>query len=101
MPVALRFLVDALELFFELIQVLVGKFLKIDKFIAGFGERANDLIQLQVDRFGVPVLCVLNQEHHQESDDGCASVDDELPGVREMKSRARYRPDRDDEQREK
>ena len=39
-------------------------------------------------RFGVAVLRVLNQEDHQESDDGGGGVDDQLPGIGEMKSRA-------------
>ncbi len=41
----------------------------------------------------VPVLGVLNNEDHQESDDGRPGVDDELPSVREMEHRAGNGPD--------
>ncbi len=43
-------------------------------------------------RFGVAVLSVLDQEHHQKSDDGRGGVDDELPGIGKMKSRAGEQP---------
>ncbi|MNN47243.1 hypothetical protein D3C81_1616550 [compost metagenome] len=36
-----------------------------------------------MDRDGVLVLALLDQEHHQEGDDGGAGVDDQLPGLRE------------------
>jgi hypothetical protein len=32
-------------------------------------------------------LCVLNEEHHQEGDDRCGSVDDQLPSVVVMEVR--------------
>jgi hypothetical protein len=34
-----------------------------------------------VDDVVVPVLGVLNQKNHQESDDGRRRVDDQLPGI--------------------
>jgi hypothetical protein len=34
---------------------------------------------------GIAVLRILDQEHHQEGDDGGRSVDDQLPGVIETK----------------
>jgi hypothetical protein len=37
--------------------------------------------KLELKRHRVAVLCVLNQEHHQERDDRRSGVDDELPGV--------------------
>src|SRR4029453_2486078 len=33
-------------------------------------DRPNELVQLQLNRASVPVLRVLDQEHHQEGDDG-------------------------------
>ena len=53
-----------------------------------------------MDRFGIPVLRILNQEHHQESDDGCAGIDDQLPRVGKMKGRSEQRPDRDNKNRD-
>jgi len=48
-------------------------------------EGADDLIQFQMARFGVAVLGVLDQEHHEKSDDGCGRINNELPGIGEMK----------------
>ena len=42
--------------------------------------------------FGVAVLCVLNEKHHQKRNDGCASINNELPGVGKMKGRAGHAP---------
>jgi hypothetical protein len=50
-----------------------------------------------VHGFGVPVLRILNEEHHQESDDGSAGVDNELPRVRKIEHRTGNGPDGDDE----
>src|SRR5436305_12485810 len=43
--------------------------------------------------FGVPILGVLNQKYHKESDNGRGGVDDQLPRVGEMKSGASEEPD--------
>ena len=40
----------------------------------------------------VAVLALLDQEHHQEGDDGGTGVDDELPGVAEVEDRPAGRP---------
>src|SRR4030095_5310354 len=47
--------------------------------------------------FGVAVLRVLNQEHHQERNNGCSGVDDQLPRVGKMKSGPGNEPDGDDD----
>src|SRR2546430_883885 len=46
-----------------------------------------------MNSFGISVLSVLNQEYHEEGDDGCGSVDDQLPSVGKMKSGASDEPD--------
>src|SRR5215510_1193616 len=46
-----------------------------------------------MDCFGIPVLCVLNQEHHQERHDSRRSVDLELRGI----IKEEYRPCRSPE----
>jgi hypothetical protein len=43
-------------------------------------------------RFGVAVLGVLDQEHHQKGDDGGSGIDDELPRIGKMKSGAGEQP---------
>ena len=48
-------------------------------------------------RLGVAVLCVLNQEDHQEGDDRRTGIDDQLPDVGKMKGRSGQRPDDDDQ----
>lgn len=49
---------------------------------------AYQFVQFDLNRFGVAVLGVLNQEHHQKRDDGGSCVDDQLPCVAEVKQRA-------------
>ena len=44
-------------------------------------DREDEFGQLELQRHGVAVLRVLNQEHHQERHDRGRGVDDELPGV--------------------
>ncbi|MNP10637.1 hypothetical protein D3C76_1027930 [compost metagenome] len=43
----------------------------------------------------VAVLGVLDQEHHQEGDDGGRGVDHQLPGVVEVEQRPGNRPSQD------
>src|SRR6266480_5273826 len=95
--IVLRFSADALELFFELFQILVRKLFKIDQFISRAFDGTNDLIKFQMNGFGIAVLGVLNQEHHEEGNDRGGGVDDELPGVGKMKSRPSEAPHGDDE----
>ena len=62
--------------------------------------RENQRVELDLQRGGVAVLRVLNQEHHQERDDGGRCIDDELPGVAEAEERPADRPDDDRRERE-
>src|ERR671927_112636 len=59
--------------------------------------RSDQFIQLQLHRSTVPVLGVLDEEHHQESDDGRARVYDQLPGVAEPEYGTGDSPNQDDE----
>jgi hypothetical protein len=95
--IVLRFSANALELFFELFQILVRKLFKIHKFISRAFDGANNLIKFQMNGFGIAVLGVLNQKHHEEGNNRRSGVDDELPGVGEMKSRPSEAPHGDDE----
>jgi len=38
------------------------------------------------------VLGILDQEYHQKSDNRCTSVDNQLPGVREVENRPGDKP---------
>src|SRR5436190_7977413 len=82
------------------LQVLFRQRFHFDQSIAGAVEGGDDLVQLEVNGERVLVLGALNQKHHQERDDGRSSVDDQLPGVREMKDRPQNRPPGNDGQRE-
>jgi hypothetical protein len=61
-------------------------------------QRADDLVELHVQRFAVAVL-LLDEEDHQERDHRRPRVDHELPSVTEMEIGPRRRPRRDDEDR--
>jgi hypothetical protein len=50
-------------------------------FKARLVDRLYDLIELEVNRARIPVLCILDQEHDQKCDDSRAGIDNELPGV--------------------
>ncbi len=69
------------ELFFEILKLLIGKVLEIDKFIARSFDRSNEFVQLQMHCFSVAVLRVLNQKDHQKRDDRRGRVNDQLPSV--------------------
>jgi hypothetical protein len=46
---------------------------------------ADYLIEFDLQCLGVPVLRILNKEDHQESNDRCTGVNDELPCIAEVK----------------
>ena len=65
---------------------------KSHKRIVRFAD-ANEFVQLHLNRGGVTVLRILDQEHHQKRDDGRTCVDHKLPSIREPEERAGNRPD--------
>ena len=81
------------------IELFLGFVLQVHRRVARALGGADQLVELQVQRLGVAVLGVLNQEHHQEGDDRRPGVDDQLPGVGPAEQRPGDRPD--DEQRER
>ena len=85
----LVFLGDSIEFF-------VGEMFDVDHLILRGGDGVDELVQLEIDGAGVPVLGVLNEEHHEKGDDGGAGVDDELPGVGVVIDGAGDRPGKDD-----
>src|SRR4029453_15406185 len=60
------------------LELFVREALDVDEPVARALHRRDQLVQLQLDRVGVLVLRLLDQEDHQEGDDGRAGVDDEL-----------------------
>ena len=61
-------------------------------------DSADEFIQLQVHRLAVPVLRVLDEEHHQKGYDGGRCVYEELPRVAETEDRPRHPSGQDDQQ---
>lgn len=100
MTIVLGFHAQTPELLLQFFQFVIGEFLKIDKFISRAFDRANDLIEFQMKRFGIAVLRVLNNKYHQKGDDGGACVDNELPCIGKMKDGAGREPDRDNDKRD-
>ena len=86
---------NAFELALDLFQLLVSAILQIDQLVPRPFLRADQLIELQVQRLGVAVLRVLDQEHHQERHDRRPGVDDQLPRIRKVKERSRGQPSHD------
>ncbi len=77
----LRALADFRKLAFNFFEFVVGELFQIDEVIASTVKCADEFIKLQVHGFGVAVLGVLDQEHHQKCDDRRAGINDQLPRV--------------------
>src|SRR3984957_4767525 len=56
----------------------------------------DQLVQFQVNCPRIAVLRVLDEKHHQKGDNRCASIDDQLPGIRIVKDGTADRPDQND-----
>ena len=62
-------------------DVFVAEVLKANIVAASAFGGANQLVKFELNGFAVAILCVLDEEDHQEGDDGGACVNDELPCV--------------------
>ena len=69
-----------LALVADFLKLVIGEMFDPDKGIMRRAD-ANEFVQLDLNGGAIAVLRILDQEHHQEGDDGRARVDDELPGV--------------------
>src|SRR5690606_39232829 len=65
--------------FGDLVELFLVQVLDIDEFFAGALQGHEQFIELDVQRAAVLVLVLLDQEHHQEGDDGGSGVDHQLP----------------------
>ncbi len=81
----------------DFLELEVAQAFYIDHLVASRIDGADELIELEIDGAGVAVLGVLDEEDHQEGDDGGAGVDDELPGVGVVEDGAGERPGDDDQ----
>src|SRR5215210_1833391 len=57
---------------------------------------SDQFVKFQLHGSTVPGLCVLDQEYHQERDDGRAGIYSQLPGIAEAKQRAANSPNYED-----
>src|SRR4051794_30954612 len=60
---------QALELLLELRDLGVWQLLEREEAVARIGRGPDELVELQMDSGGVPVLRRLNEEDHQKCDD--------------------------------
>src|SRR5688572_15924457 len=76
----------------EGLEIVFIELFEVDQRVVRTLRRANELVQLHLDRLGVAVLSALNQEDHQERHDRGCGVDHQLPGVAEAEDRTADRP---------
>jgi len=79
----------------------LAKALDVDEAIARALEGGNNFVELKLDGEGVLVLSALDEKDHQEGNDSRSGVDDELPGVGEIKERPCNQPGGDQKNRER
>lgn len=80
------------------LELLLFKFLQVQQLVTGTLCGARNGIDHDLKSRRVPVLAVLNQEHHEERDDGRAGVNHQLPRIVELEEWSGQCPDNSDEQ---
>ena len=58
-------------------------------------NRTDQLIELYLHRFRVPILRILNEKDHEKCDNRRAGIDDELPCIAESEKRPHNGPEKD------
>lgn len=72
------------KLLVELAELVFHVFLDIDQLVARRARRLDELVEFELDRMRVAILRVLDQEDHEEREDGRAGIDKKLPRSREL-----------------
>src|SRR5712691_7896620 len=72
---------EGLILRLESVKGFLFQLFEIEQSVVGALGCPDEFVELDLDRFRVAILRVLNQEHHQKRDDRSAGVDDQLPCV--------------------
>ena len=65
----------------QLFDLFVVEFLQVDQQVSRTFGDPDQLVQFNLERLSIAVLRALDQENHQEGDNGRACIDDELPCV--------------------
>src|SRR5688572_293242 len=84
--------VDALEAPAEALDGTAVVTLDPDYFVPRPFDCPDQLVQLHLDRLGIPVLGGLDQEYHEERHDRRRGIDHQLPRVREPEQRPGHGP---------
>src|ERR1051325_7070700 len=84
--------VQALEFLLQPIEFFITEVFEIDQAGSRAFDATEQFIELQMQRLGVAVLRVLDQEYHQERNDRGRGIDNQLPRVGIMEHRAEHRP---------
>jgi|SRR5580765_2599525 len=81
-----------LELIGEGLKLLVREHLDIDHAVIRRLDSPDDFIELELDRFCIPILRILNKKHYEKRHHGGSGIHDQLPGVGVMEVRPRDSP---------
>lgn len=79
----------------EFLKFLVAQFFNVDHLVMGMLDRANNLIQFELQCTSVAILGVLYQKNHQERNNGGRGINDELPTIRVVEVRPGKAPEGD------
>ena len=79
-----RPLIQALKFLLQTFQFFVTEMFQIHEACSSAGNTAQEFIELQMDRLGISILRILNQEDDEKCYDGGCGVDNQLPGIGKM-----------------
>ena len=79
----------------QFVKLLLLDLLKVKHAVLRTLRHTNELVELEMNCFGIAVLRALNQEHHQKCDNRCGGIDHKLPGIAEVEERTRRNPEDD------
>ena len=79
----------------DLVELPLFKLFQIQQGVVRPCGSAKQFVQLHLHGLGITVLGSLNEEYHQERDDGRPRIDHQLPGIAEPKQWAHQQPSED------
>src|SRR5262245_53654031 len=87
------------KLLLDGLEFLVRHVIKRDQAGPSALNAPQQLVEFEAHNASLAVLGVLDQKHHQEGNDRCPGVDDELPGIGVVEVGPGQSPDHDDNER--
>src|SRR5260221_14387032 len=85
----------------ELIEAALRQVLEIEQGILSPQIGTDELVDLDLQRLGIAVLRILDDEDHQKGDDRRRRIDGKLPHVRKTEERSAQRPSEDEQDRDR